>query len=155
MASFEIKWSAPEFEYRPKTISWYWLSIIIAAIIIAFSVLEKNFLFGVFIVIAEILFLVWGNRIPRMINFLLDDSGLHIEGGTLHAFKDFENMSVDDLETGWVELVFIFHAKLKTPLKVLFPTDHLQELRTKLKPFVKEVPYEPTFLDSIEKLLRF
>ena len=67
MASFEITWEAPEFEYRPKSVSWYWISIIIAAAIIAFAIWERNFLFGIFIVIAEILFIAWGNETPATI----------------------------------------------------------------------------------------
>ncbi len=55
MATFEINWEAPEFEYREKDVSWYWISIIAAAAIIAFSVWQRNFLFGFFIVIAEML----------------------------------------------------------------------------------------------------
>lgn len=71
MTSFEIKWQAPEYEYREKTVSWYWISIVVAALVIAFSVWQKNFLFGFFIVIAEMLFIVWGNRTP--------DGQLHAE----------------------------------------------------------------------------
>ena len=73
---FEVVWDAPEFEYREKGISWYWLSIIAAACIIAFAAWFRNFLFGFFIVIAEILFIVWGNRQPRTVEFKLDDSGI-------------------------------------------------------------------------------
>jgi hypothetical protein len=155
MASFEISWRAPEYEYREKDISWYWISIILAAIIIAFSVWEKNFLFGFFIVVAEILFIVWGNHTPRTVNFLLNQDHLHIEGGRSYLIKGFENMSVDELDDDWSEIIFLFHAKFRTPLKVLFPTGRLQELRTAMKTVLKEVPYEPTLLDSIEKLLRF
>jgi hypothetical protein len=153
--AFEIKWRAPEYEYREKGVSWYWLSIIIAAIIVAFSVWEKNFLFGFFIVIAEMLFIVWGNHTPRLMDFTLNDSGLHIETAKSYTLKEFETMSVDELGGEWVELIFIFRAKLKTPLKILFPEERVQELRTATKGLVKEIPYEPTFLDSIEKLLRF
>ena len=46
MAKFETTWEAPEFEYREKEVSWYWISIIAAALIIAFSVWEKDFLFA-------------------------------------------------------------------------------------------------------------
>jgi hypothetical protein len=155
MAKFEIAWEAPEFEYREKSVSWYWLSIIVAAVIVAFSVWEKNFLFGLFIIVAEVLFLVWGNRTPRMIGFRITETGLEIEKQKLHLWKDVDTISVDSGEFGFVELVLIFRAKLRTPLKILFPEEKLAELRTDLKGIVREVPYEPTLLDSIEKLTRF
>ena len=69
MALFETTWKAPEFQYRSKGVSWYWMSIIIAVAIIAFAIWEHNFLFGIFIVIAEILLITWGNEAPRTIDF--------------------------------------------------------------------------------------
>ncbi len=155
MAKFEITWEGPEFEHREKGSSWYWLSIIVAAAVVAFSVWEKNFLFGLFIIVAEILFLVWGNRTPRMVGFTITESGLEIEKQKLHLWKDVDTISVDSGEFGLAELVLIFRAKFKTPLKILFPEGRLTDLRNNLNGIVREVPYEATLLDSIEKLTRF
>ncbi|MDP3892652.1 hypothetical protein, partial [Nocardioides sp.] len=71
MEQFNIEWRAPEFYYREKGVSWYWLSIIAAIVILSVSVWQKNFLFAVFVVIAEILMLVWAGRKPREISFSL------------------------------------------------------------------------------------
>ena len=101
------------------------------------------------------LFIVWGNRAPRMLHFRLTEEGIEVEGGRFHSLKDFESASINTLGTGWAEFVLTFHAKLKTPLKVLFPESRLSELRNDIKTLVREVPYEPTLIDSIEKLLRF
>lgn len=73
--SFLMAWEAPEFEHREKDISWYWISIIVATLIIAFAVWQKNFLFGFFIVIAEILFVLWGNEKPRTVEFRITNKG--------------------------------------------------------------------------------
>ncbi len=157
MANFEITWEAPEYEYREKGVSWYWISIIAAAAVIAFAVWQRNFLFGFFVVVAEILFIVWGNRPPRILRFTANAQGIAVagEGGKFHPFKEFQNMSVDAVGDGWAEIAFLFHAKLKTPFKCLIPEPQLAELRANLKTILREVPYEQTFLDSIEKLLRF
>ena len=76
MAQFHTEWSAPEFEYRPKSVSWYWISIICAAAIIAFAIWEQNFLFGIFVVIAEILLIAWGNEMPATVSITLTESEL-------------------------------------------------------------------------------
>jgi len=158
MAKFELQWEAPEYEFREKSVSWYWLSIVIAAVIVAFAVWEKNFLFGLFVVIAEILFIVWGSREPRAVHFLLNDAGLTISHERTHSFKDFQNFCVDTTggETGeWMEVIFMPRARFKTPLKILFPESRLAELRLNMKTILAEATYEPTLLDAIEKLLRF
>ncbi len=155
MASFEITWEAPEFEYRDKGVSWYWISIIVAALVIAFAVWQRNFLFGFFVLIAEMLFIVWGARKPRIVHFMINETGIMIDGRKHYLLKDFESMSVDAWAAEWNELVFYARARLKAPLKVLFPAAELEHLRAQMKTILKEVPYEPTVLDAVEKLLRF
>jgi len=155
MAKFEITWEAPEFEYREKGVSWYWLSIIAAAIIIAFSVWERNFLFGFFIIIAEMLFIVWGNKAPRTISFLLNEESVEIDGHKIYPLKEFESWSADSAGGEWTEILFNFRSRLKTPLRILVPEAKLEEVRTNMKTVLKEVEYQQTLLDSIEKLLRF
>ena len=100
MAKFETTWQAPEFEYREKEVSWYWISIIAAALIIAFSVWEKDFLFGLFIVIAEMLFIVWGNKVPAVVPFTLTDTEITIGGYKSYLMKEFESWSADSVGNG-------------------------------------------------------
>jgi hypothetical protein len=155
MASFEISWQAPEFEYRPKSVSWYWISIIISAAIIAFAIWQRNFLFGIFIVIAEVLLIAWGNEMPITMDFVLTENELSIGEAKRYQIKLFENFSVNDLGDDWTELCFIFKTKLRTPLKVLLPKEKIEEARKDLKPILREVEFEPSLLDSLEKIIGF
>jgi hypothetical protein len=155
MAQFTITWEAPEFEYREKDISWYWITIIIAACIIAFSVWEGNFLFGLFIVIAEILVIMWGSQEPRIIAFTLTESEIEIGEHKSHSLKEFESWSAENFGDGWAEIGFNFHAKLKVPLKVLAPTETLEEIRKNLKTLLREVEHQTTLIEAIEKLVKF
>jgi hypothetical protein len=155
MAKFEITWQAPEFEYREKEVSWYWISIIVAALIIAFSVWQKDFLFGFFIVIAEILFIVWGNKVPKVILFRLTDTDLDIGGYKSHSLKEFESWSAQSDGVEWSDVIFYFRARLRTPLFVMVPDEKMPELRDSLKLVLKEIEHDPALVDSIEKFLHF
>lgn len=155
MAKFETKWDASEFEYREKDVSWYWISIIVAAVIIAFSVWQKDFLFGLFIIIAEILFIVWGNKTPKTIPFTLTDAELQIGGYKTYAMKEFESWSVDLDDGEWADMAFYFRSRLKPALSVIVPAAKVAEIRANLKTVLKEIEHEPTLVDSIEKFLRF
>lgn len=154
MAKFEMSWEAPEFEYHEKDVSWYWISIIIAALIIAFSVWERNYLFGLFVVIAEVLIILWANQEPPIVLFTLRDDGLEVGTAKFHTLKEFESWSADGGDP-WVEMKFNFRAKLKTPLALTAPADTLDEIRKNLKPLLPEVEHEITLIEAIEKLLRF
>jgi hypothetical protein len=155
MAKFEITWEAAEFEYHEKEVSWYWISIIVAALIIAFSVWQKDFLFGFFIVIAEMLFIVWGNKVPKTVMFTLTDTEIDIGGYKSHAMKEFESWSVDSDGVEWADLVFYYRARLHVPLTIMVPDDKVAEIRANLKLVLKEIEHDPTLVDSIEKFLRF
>jgi hypothetical protein len=155
-APFNITWEAPEFELREKDVSWYWISIIVASVIIAFAVWQKNFLFGFFIVIAEILFVLWGNQTPRAVPFTITEKGIDIDyGRKFYPLALLESYSVNPLDDDWTELIFLFRSKVKTPLKIIFPENSLEEFRKNLKTTLKEVEHQPTLLDSIERLIGF
>jgi hypothetical protein len=155
MASFETTWKAPEFEYRPKSVSWYWISIIISAAIIAFAIWERNFLFGIFIVIAEILFIAWGNEAPATVNFTLTENDLLIGETKHYQIGLFENFSVDMPGGDWTEIFFTFRTKLKIPLKIMLPKAKIEEVRKNLRTILPEVEFEPSLLDSLEKIIGF
>lgn len=155
MANFEITWHAPEFEYREKDVSWYWITIIVAALIVAFSVWERNFLFGFFIVIAEILVITWGNREPAELEFMLNDNGISVGAHKFHSLKEFESWSTEEAAEDWAELGFNFRAKLRTPLKVLVPQEMVSEIRAHLKLILREVEHQTSLIEAIEKLFRF
>ncbi len=155
MAHFRTEWTSPEFEYRPKSVSWYWISIICAAAIIAFSIWERNFLFGVFVVIAEVLLIAWGNEIPATIELTLTDNDLSIADAKHYQLNLFESFSMNDQNGEWTELFFLFKAKLRAPLKVLLPQERSDEIRENLKTVLRETDFEPSLIDSLEKIIGF
>ncbi|HEY5221099.1 MAG TPA: hypothetical protein VIJ29_03065 [Candidatus Paceibacterota bacterium] len=155
MAKFETTWEGPEFEYREKDVSWYWISIIAAALIIAFSVWQKDFLFGFFIVIAEMLFIVWGNKAPKTVTFTLTDTALDIGGYKSYLMKEFESWSTDVENGEWADVMLYFRSRLHPPLSLVVPVDKVGELRVNMKTVLKEIEHQPTLIDSIEKFLRF
>lgn len=151
-----IGWQAPEFEYQTKGVSWYWLSVILATLMIGFAVWQRNFLFGVFVVIAEILVLIWGNKKPRFVYFRITGEGFEIVGEKFYPYRDIEAFSIEeDVASEWSRLVFELRGKLKPAFSVGFPTARRREIREALQTFLPEHEWRESFFDSIEKFLRF
>lgn len=159
-----MTWEAPEFEYRARDVSWYWLTMIVATALIAFAVWQRDFLFGFFIIVAEVLAIVWANRVPHHIKFVLSDRALWIGSRKQHALSGFQNWSAnppadslpgESQADDYAELYFNFKGKLRTPLLVRIPAARLEELRKNLQPILPEIEHQPAFIDSLEKLIGF
>lgn len=164
----EITWQAPEFEYREKGVSWYWLSIIIAIIVLGIAVWQKNFLFGFFVVVAEMLILSWGNREPRMVEFRLSEKGLAISGGPsprrsdyghaggkFYALQDFESFGTEESESEWQNVHLQFKNRLRPRIKIAVPKKKYKEVEKMLGGRIQQSTHEPSLLDTLEKFLRF
>lgn len=150
-----LKWQAPEFDYREKDVSWYWMSIIVAVIILGFAVWQKNFPFGFFVVLAEILILVWANTEPPTVNFELGERGLAVGEHTFHSYAELASFSVDD-ETSeeWSHLFFQFK-RPKPKLKIKVQKGLVNDVRQTLKGLLSEVKHEHSLIDAIEEIIGF
>lgn len=155
----EFGWRAPEFEYREKTALWYWVTIGAALTILALAIWQKNFLFGVFVVLAEVMLIVWGNQEPRMVDFKLTQDGLRIDDRKTYDYKEMESFAWDDSSPGdWASLVFKFKKHLRPKLKISFPKTQRDQVKMTLRRFATEIieaEWENSLLDSLERLIRF
>lgn len=156
MIPFELTWQAPEFEERDRDVSWYWVSIIIAAVLVTFAVWQRNFLFGIFILIAEILMIVWAGREPRLIHFSISDRGIVIDERKHYLLNEFETFSADEFaDDDYADFMFHFKGRFHPPLQIKVPAEDASDLKKMLKQTLKEIPHEPSFIDSLERLIGF
>jgi hypothetical protein len=153
---FEIAWQAPEFEYYEKDVSWYWLSVIVAVVVLSAAVWQKNFLFAAFIVFAEILILVWAGQKPKTIEFKLNEQGLTIGSRKFYPYAEIIGFSTDENGADeWPGLIFRFQRRLQPTIRVKTPKDRFAEIEKVLAPIVKKIEFEESFLEVLERFLGF
>ncbi len=151
-----IQWEAPEFEHREKTVTWYWASIIIAVLMLAAAVWQRNFLFAVLIVIGEILILVWSGKEPRTVPFHLSEKGLVIGDKTHYALTDFHAFSIEPGEhLQWPVISFVLKRKFRPPVHVRAPQGRVADIRAHLALSIPEQPWEENLIDTLEKFFGF
>ncbi|MBI4085380.1 MAG: hypothetical protein HY432_02665 [Candidatus Liptonbacteria bacterium] len=156
MERFSIEWQAPEFEYREKDVSWYWLSAMIAAILLSASIWQKNFLFTIFIIVAEILVLVWAGRKPRTLLFKIDEKGLTINRNKFYPYSQMEAFSIrEGASNEWAEAVFKFRKGARHLIKALIPAKRAAEIEKALAPVLDKKDFEEGLIDSMERFLGF
>lgn len=151
----EITWQAPEFHYRAKSAGWYWLSLIIAALLILLALWQKNLLFILFVVIAEITLIHWARQTPRTLHFKIDKNGVSIGKIKFYAYPELEGFHIKEGEHGIGELILKTKSKLNPCLKISIDSEDAKPIENLLKKFLVEVEYEDSVSDAIDKLIGF
>lgn len=151
-----IEWQAPAFKYYPKDVSWYWMSFIIASLVMAFAIFQKNFLFAIFIFLAEISVLILARRQPELIKFKIDDKGITIIDKT-YLFNDLEKFCLrpDSEDKNFEELVLKKKTHFNPYLKIFVDIEASSRVRDILSQKLTEETYEDSLLEVIFKWLRF
>lgn len=156
MLPFSVTWQAPEFEYHPKGASWYWGSIAVAVILVAIAAWQANFLFGLFIVIAEILMLVWGNKEPRPITFVLNEKGVFIEDHKSYPIRDIESFSsFEDWSDEWSTIILDLKGHFRPSVRIHVPRNRFTEIEHAMNSVIPIVQKEQSLVDILERFLGF
>ncbi len=149
-----VSWEAPEFEYRHKGVSWYWLTIIIAVSFVALASWQRNFLFGVFVVIAEVLVLAWGSRTPPTVAFLVSEKELVINKEERYPWGEFVSFGAEE-ENELPTLTLRFRHRVRPALRILVPATHFAAARNFMAGKLPQIDEQRSFIEILEELLRF
>lgn len=154
-----IEWQAPEYEYEPKTVSWYWMSLIISIILISIALWQKNFLFVVFIIIAELILIYFSNQFPKIWNFKIDNNGISIGREDIRAktipFVEILGFDIHPAGENYKELVIHTKMKLSPYIKMFISSDDEKIIGEKLSKFISHEEISPSVVDTLEKMIRF
>jgi len=153
---FSISWEAPEYEHRPKDTSWFWISIIVSVLLIAVAIWQKNVLFAVFIVIAEILILVWAERQPETIPVTVSEKGVRIGEEKFYPRGRIAAFSIVPHEhTNWFDLVLHLDRRILPNVIVKIPHDKAHDVHVALSNLYAFFDYEESFVETLERYLWF
>ena len=157
-----ISWQAPEFEYRPKDVSWYWLSLIAAIILIALAVWQKNFLFVVFVVIAWLVITSLADRFPTIWKFKIDEKGLNISlpnkksgNDKFYPYEDIEGFDIHYGGEEYKELVLKIKKKFSPYLKINIYAADEEKIKNFLLQRLSKDEYQISLTDSLSNLIKF
>ncbi len=156
MEKFSISWKAPEYEHRPKESSWFWITILIAIICIAFAIWQQNWLFALFIVLAEVLLIIWGNREPDEVKVTVDTSGVKIGDHKFYPRSHIEAFSILEHDhTDWHDLVILLDRRYIPTVRIHVPEHHVENLRAKMRTVYPEYDHQESFFEVLERYLWF
>jgi len=152
-----IRWSAPEYHYYRKDVSWYWLVIIVTIVLTALALWQKNFLFAVFIILASVLTIAWGRREPNVIDFTLSEKGLDVGNRKFYAYENLSGFAIipapEDPELE--ELVIKHKSRLTGWMKIIIAGQRKEQIKNLLSRHLPEIEYQESLTEHIARILRF
>lgn len=151
----EIKWKAPEFHYYHKSMQWYWTSMLFAVFLFAVALWQRNFLFAVFIFIAEIVVFQFGSQLPKLVEFAINDEGIAAGEQKVYHYDALESFSLSEELGEFSELVLKLKNKFTPLIKINIYTSEIPEMRSALEEHLVETVHEGSVFDAIEKLIGF
>lgn len=151
----EIRWKAPEFHYYHKSMQWYWMSMLVAVFIFAVALWQRNFLFAVFIFIAQIVVFQFGNEIPKLIEFVINEEGIAAGEQKVYHYDALESFSLSEYPGEFSELVLMAKSKFAPLVKINIYTREISEIRGALEERLVETEHEESVFDAIGKLIGF
>lgn len=97
-----ISWSALEFQKKDRHPDWLWYIGLIFGISSVGSFFYGNIFFGIFLVVAGIVLIVYAVRDPRLLTITLTNEAVEIQSGTIPystiSYKKIKSFALD--ETG-------------------------------------------------------
>ncbi len=157
-----ISWQAPEFEYQQKDVSWYWLSLITAIIVLVFAIWQKNFFFAIFVLIAWFVITYLAGRFPTIWEFKIDEKGIKISlpnnqtgNNKFFLYSEIEGFDIHQAGEECKELVLKLKSKFSPYLKINCYIRDEEKVKNLLLKFLPQEEYQPSLVDSVSRLIRF
>ncbi len=151
----KISWRAAEFHYFEKDYLWYVWAVFTGVVLLAFALWQRNFFFAVFVVIATVLFVEFGKRRPRTLDYELNEKEVLIDGRMSIPYKSIESFHVRK-RLGLLDEVVFKRATRVNPF-IHLPIDEELAVRARefLLEFLPEDEHEQTIVEIIAERIGF
>src|SRR3989304_9597467 len=90
----KIRWNAPEYLERERSIDWFWGLGLGAVVIAIVSFYFHNYLFAILIIISAFSLAIFAVRKPHDVEYELSEDGLRI-GNLLYPFNPLDSFWVE------------------------------------------------------------
>lgn len=148
-------WDTEEYQNKETTPDWFWAIGIIAIVICVLSIIFKNYLFAIMIIIGIGCIIYLKIRSPKMVTITITDHYIQIKEDEKY-YQDIQAFWVEILKDKTKEPQLILAMKRSlTPLIVInIPKDiNTEELRQKLLKHIEEKQMTSSVIyDMMEKL---
>ena len=148
-----IEWETLEYEHRERSSNWYWVVGLVALVLVIGSIVMKNFLLAILVLLGAFTLMLYARRHPRRMRVVVSRRGIQVRN-SLFPYHTLRSFWLHD-EEDEPRKIIIRSEKLFMPhihLPLADDLDH-EALRAFLLDFLPEEPYQPTIIDVLAEYL--
>lgn len=153
-AGARVSWSASEYIANPKNAGWFGLlaaASIVVAVIVYF--LTKDKVSTAVIGILGVIVGVFAARQPRVLEYHIDQSGIHV-GPKFYAYPGFKSFSVVE-EGAFAHISLMPLKRFMPPLAIHFSPEDEEKIVDTLADYLPYEEHKPDMVESVSRRLRF
>ncbi len=132
----EIKWFALEYREVHRSNDWYWAVGITAFALAVGSILIKNFLFAIFIILSVSMVFYFSKRKPKEIEVAINRKGIRMNE-YIYPFDSIKHFCIDHSDDE-PRLLFMSSRLVDPIVSVYIEEDDVDDIANYLKTKIKE-----------------
>ncbi|MEK7478077.1 MAG: hypothetical protein AAB645_01775 [Patescibacteria group bacterium] len=141
----EVYWQDYEYEFFEKEPGWFWIFGTIATLAIILSLILKDRLFAIVILLGAITIGMYSKRAPRQVPFGLAKHGIKA-GGSLFLYDTIKSFWV---EAGKHKLIIETSRIIRPHITIPLGNVHPEIIRSKLISILPEKRYLGSLIDTV------
>lgn len=154
-AKSPMVWSGHEYLHFEKNTEWYWaLGLIVVSGAIT-SLIFKNILFAIFILIAGFVLAIFATRKPEEVTFSITQRGIKIDD-KLYPYKALKSFGIDELTPKHTpQLILEQNHQFSSDIIIPLENVDADEVHDFLSSFLPEEDHEEPLIHKIMEWLGF
>ena len=150
-----ISWEFPKFKKIERKKGWYIWTTIIFILLIFYSIISANFLFGLIIILAGIIIFLNYHKEDSNINFSITQKGVELEN-KFYSFKEIKNFWIIYEPPVIKNLYLDFKTPFKPALSIPLEKTNPVKIRKLLKEHIEEdlEKESESTIESLERILK-
>ena len=147
--STEFVWESPEFEFKEKTKSWYWIVGIIVVALIILSIIFNDYLFAFLILVGGFLMFSLATKEPLILPVEISQHGIKVHNN-MYTYPTITNFWIGKNKNNEALLLFTSHRHISPIISVVIERNiNIMQLREYLLEFIKEEEMREPFTDKL------
>ncbi len=145
----ELRWRASEQRQVKNDPKWYALVIGIGAVLLTLAVIQRNFFFAVFVVVAAVTLIAENRQKPAVFDFSVTERGVGIGKNQFYPYDELEWFDMNERETRLDEIVIKRRTAFAQYLKLPIDRENAERAEKLLEEHLEKGTYEPSLLDTL------